>query len=168
MSTHDEHTPMNTDESSNFPLQSRRNALGLAGIALAGGVLSLGSRAATADDAKKPSPTAKPLKIVLHVSDADGWDGALSNLKNLTAQRPDAKLRVIVDGSGVYMMQGSTDMSPLFQKYSGLGVEFQACHNALTEKRISPSSLPDFVQVVPAAVVALAESQYSGYAYIKP
>jgi intracellular sulfur oxidation DsrE/DsrF family protein len=135
---------------------------------LVGGFLSLGSASSSAEEAGKPAASARPLKIVLHVSDADGWAAAFSNLKNLTAQRPDAKLRVIVDGSGVYIMQGSTDMSPLFQKYSGLGVEFQACHNALTEKHISPTSLPSFVQVVPAAVVALAESQYSGYAYVKP
>jgi intracellular sulfur oxidation DsrE/DsrF family protein len=43
-----------------------------------------------------------------------------------------------------------------------------ACHNALMEKQISPALLPGFVRVVPAAVVALAESQYAGFAYVKP
>jgi NAD(P)-dependent dehydrogenase (short-subunit alcohol dehydrogenase family) len=39
----------------------------------------------------------RPLRIALHVSNADGWPAAFSSLKNLTAQRPDAKLRVIFD-----------------------------------------------------------------------
>jgi uncharacterized protein len=149
-------------------IASRRRTLSLALVGLTGGALSLGSKTSSATEARNPAASDRPLKIVLHVSDADSWPAAFSNLKNLTAQRPDAKLRVIVDGSGVYLMQGATDMTPLFQKYAGLGVEFQACHNALTEKRVSPASLPGFVLVVPAAVVALADSQYSGYAYVKP
>lgn len=162
-------TLMSTSPASPFSfLTSRRTALILGGLCLAGGVLLLSPLQSSAEEPAKPASSATPLKIVLHVSDADGWTAAFSNLKNLTAQRPDAKLRVVVDGSGVYMFQGSNDMTPLFQKYSALGVEFQACHNALDEKHISPTSLPRFIRVVPAAVVALAEAQYSGYAYIKP
>jgi uncharacterized protein len=152
------------------PSPSRRSTLTLGLLGLAGGILSLGlsPSASEADEAGKKTPVSKPIKIVLHVSDADGWAAAFSNLKNLTSQYPTVKLRVIVDGSGIYMMQGVTDMSAQFQKYSSIGVEFQACNNALKEKQILPSALPGFVQVIPAAVIAIAESQYSGYAYIKP
>lgn len=146
----------------------RRKMLSLASIGLASAFLTLGSTASMADDAGKTIAANQPLKFVLHVSAADSWPAALSNVKNLSAQHPEAKLRVIADGSGVYLYQGSTNLTPVFKKYSGLGVEFQACHNALDEKHISPASLPSFIQVVPSGVVAIAKSEYDGYAYIKP
>ena len=49
-----------------------------------------------------------------------------------------------------------------------LGVRFEACRNALDEKKIAPDSLPSFVKVVPAGVIALAQAQADGFAYIKP
>lgn len=142
-------------------------ALALARLAFAGAALSLASLV----HAQQPAKDAKagaPLKIVLHVSDPDGMLPALSNVKNLAAQGPSVKLRVVVDGSGVYMLQGNTNITPLFQKYADLGVEFQACHNALGEHHIAPASLPRGIKVVPMGVLALAEAQASGYAYVKP
>jgi uncharacterized protein len=135
-------------------------------MGLATGLVTLCSPRAHAQPPGKQTP--QPLKIALHVGDADHWTAALSNIKNLVAQHPNAQLRVIADGSGVYMLQGQNDLSPLLQKYAALGVEFQACHNALNEKQIPLGSLPSFIQVVPAGVVALSEAQYAGYAYIKP
>jgi hypothetical protein len=141
---------------------SRRSALRLGAGGLAVGL------AASAALGAEAQPTRSPLKIVFHVSDADGWGPALSNVKNMVAQYPDAKLRLVVDGGGVYLLAGKSDMTPLFARYAADGVEFQACHNALREKKIDPASVPAGVKVVPAGVVALAESQREGYAYIKP
>jgi Uncharacterized conserved protein len=47
-------------------------------------------------------------------------------------------------------------------------VTFQVCHNALKEHHVEPTALSDFANVVPAGVVALAEAQRDGFAYIKP
>jgi hypothetical protein len=149
---------------------SRRAALRVGAAAtLTAGLVAAGAVGADAQQSPTAVPGARrPLKIVFHVSDADGWGPAFSNVRNMVAQHPDAKLRVVVDGSGVYMLGGGNDMTPLFAKYAADGVEFQACHNALGEKRIDPASVPSGVKIVPAGVVALAESQREGYAYIKP
>ncbi len=147
---------------------SRRAALRAGGAALAAGVVAAGAVSANAQQTPAASGAKRPLKIVFHVSDADGWGPAFSNVRNMVAQRPDAKLRVVVDGSGVYMLGGANDVTPLFARYAADGVEFQACHNALREKKIDPAAVPAGVKVVPAAVIALAESQQEGYAYIKP
>ena len=148
---------------------SRRDALRLGAGGLAAGVLAVGAAGAEAQTSQPAAPPARrPMKIVFHVSDSDGWPPAFSNVKNMAAQHPQAKLRVVVDGGGVYLLPGPNDLTPLFAKYAAAGVEFQACHNALDEKKIAPASLPPGVRVVPAGVVALADSQYEGYAYIKP
>jgi len=114
------------------------------------------------------APNDRPLKIVLHVGDADEWPYAVSNLRNLTSQYPKAILRVVVDGSAVYLFQGANDVVPALAAFAAKGVQMQACHNALRDKQLDPKSVPSFVQVIPAAVVALAEAQYDGFAYIRP
>lgn len=143
--------------------QTRRGAL-LTGAAAAAGLLAAG--AATAQSPAAPSP--RPLKIVLHVSDPDGWPPALSNAKNLAAQHPEIRVRIVTDGGGVYGLQGANDLTALMATVAKGGVQFEACHNALDEKKIAPSSLPPFVKVVPAGVIALAQAQAEGFAYVKP
>ena len=136
---------------------SARRALILGGAAAAAGAISAAS-----------AQTSRPLKIVLHVSEADAWPAALSNARNLSAKYPGVKVRVISDGSGVYGYQGSNDLVTQMAATAKVGVEYQACSNALDEKKIPPSSLPSFVKVVPAGVIALAEAQGEGFAYVKP
>lgn len=131
-------------------------------IVLGTGVLA----AATAAAQSTPSP--KPLRIVLHVSEADAWPAALSNARNLSAKYPAVRVRVIADGSGVYGYQGSNDVVSAMAATAKAGVEYQACNNALDEKKIPVSSMPPFVKVVPAGVISLAESQAEGFAYVKP
>ena len=78
------------------------------------------------------------------------------------------EVRVVVDGGGVYVFQGENDLTSKLRTVAGAGVVIQACHNALHEKQIDPSTIPDFVQVVPGGVPALVEAQNEGYRYVKP
>ncbi len=49
------------------------------------------------------------LKLVLHVSEADRWHAALGNLVNLTALDDVPDVRVVANGSAVYVLQGEHD-----------------------------------------------------------
>jgi len=135
-------------------------------LVMLGGVATVLGAAASAS--AQTSQSTRPLKIVLHVSDPDGWPPALSNARNLAQKYPAVKVRVIADGGGVYGYQGSNDIVSVMSTTAKAGVEFQACRNALDEKQIPVTSLPPYVKVVPAGVIALAEAQGEGYAYIKP
>ncbi|MFO1315793.1 MAG: DsrE family protein [Burkholderiales bacterium] len=140
--------------------RERRDAL-RSGVAAAAAMIAAGAAGAQA-----PAPGS--LKIVLHVSDPDGWPPALSNARNLVAQFPAIKVRIVTDGGGVYGLQGANDLVTAMAAVARAGVPIEACHNALDEKKIAPSSLPAFVKVVPAGVIALAQAQAEGYAYVKP
>ena len=135
-------------------------------LVMLGGVATVLGAAASAS--AQTSQSTRPLKIVLHVSDPDGWPPALSNARNLAQKYPAVKVRVIADGGGVYGYQGSNDIVSVMSTTAKAGVEFQACRNALDEKQIPVTSLPPYVKVVPAGVIALVEAQGEGYAYIKP
>ena len=152
---------MNRSDDKDCGFNSDRRSL----VMLGGAATVLGAAAsASAQSSQNP----RPLKIVLHVSDPDGWPPALSNARNLAQKYPAVKVRVIADGGGVYGYQGSTDIVSVMSTTAKAGVEFQACRNALDEKQIPVTSLPPYVKVVPAGVIALAEAQGEGYAYIKP
>ncbi len=143
--------------------QDRRRTLRQGAVAAAG-LLAAGAAAAQVHESAPPSP----LKIVLHVSAPDGWPPTLSNAKHLRAQYPAIQVHIVTDGGGVYGLQGSNDLTSLMGEVAHLGVRFEACRNALDEKKIAQDSLPSFVKVVPAGVIALAQAQADGFAYIKP
>ena len=108
------------------------------------------------------------LKIVLHVDQADHWPATFGNLNNLTRDYPDAKIRLVINGAGIYALTSRSDLLEKLEKFSDLHVAMQACRNALKEHHIDPDTLPDFVEIVPAGIVALAQAQQEGFAYIKP
>jgi intracellular sulfur oxidation DsrE/DsrF family protein len=148
---------------------SRRSASRRALAGMAGAALGVGATRALAQDATPyPDGQGAGLKVVLHVSDPDGWPPALSNLKNLTTEFSAMEVLVVVDGGGVYVFQGSNDLTAELETVAQKGVRIQACHNALDEKQIDPSTLPAFVEVVPGGVPALVEAQNAGYRYVKP
>ena len=151
---------MNSDDDKDRSPDADRRSL-----VLLGGAAALG--AAASATAQTPQG-GRPLKIVLHVSEADHWPAALSNARNLAQKYPAVKVRVVADGSGVYGYQGNNDILTAMAATAKSGVEYQACNNALDEKKIPAASLAPFVKVVPAGVITLAESQAEGYAYVKP
>lgn len=108
------------------------------------------------------------IKLVLHVDQADHWPAAFGNLTNVTRDYPDARIRVVANGAGVYAFVGQADLLEHLGKFAALGVTMQVCRNALKEHHIEPAALPDFTQIVPAGIVALVQAQQEGYAYIKP
>lgn len=152
---------MNHNDDRDGGFDSGRRSL----VLLAGAATMLG--VAGSASAQNSQPVRSP-KIVLHVSDPDGWPPALSNARNLSQKYPAVKVRVIADGGGVYGYQGSNDIVSVMAAAAKAGVEFHACHNALDEKQIPVASLPPFVKVVPSGVIALAQAQGEGYAYVKP
>lgn len=108
------------------------------------------------------------LKLVLHVSEADRWHAALGNLVNLTALDDVPDVRVVVNGSAVYVLQGEHDQLSHMAKAAAKGVVFQVCQNSLKAHDIPEKALPEWAATVPNGVVALAEAQRDGFAYVKP
>ena len=165
---------MRTDgsEAASTAALSRRGALRRLGTAAAGavGATVLGRMMGTAQEATPAATSDLPpdFKVVLHVSEEQHWAYARSNLANLTHDWPRARIRVVVDGSAVYTLQGDNDLTAGLAAAAAAGVEFQVCPNALREHGIDPSTIPAFAQVKLGGVVALVAAQHEGYAYVKP
>ena len=153
--------------------------VGILGAAL----LVLGALAATlAVDSRKQ-------RVVYHVNDDDPkrQAAALRNIQNhINAGGADKlDLKVVVHGNGLSMVlypeaqartklpRGNADEAVRAQ-LRGLreqGVQFQVCANTVRSKGVTVAEDlfdVDGADVVPSGVVALAELQSAGYAYIKP
>ena len=69
-----------------------------------------------------------------------------------------------VEGYALSSPEHETAMKTLSEE----GLRFAACGNALKGTGLTKDDIFDFVTVVPAGVVELAERQAEGYAYIRP
>jgi intracellular sulfur oxidation DsrE/DsrF family protein len=144
---------------------SRRGAIERLGLSVAAVSALAEPRSSAAQEATPESPG--DFKVVFHVSQESHWPYAISNLKNLEQDQPQATLRVVVDGTGVYTLVGANAVTNELTKLSS-GFELQVCPNALREHQIDPSAIPSFATTNLGGVVALVLSNQEGYIYIKP
>ncbi len=116
------------------------------------------------------------VKVVYQLSDGiDQAVRAMANLHNHLNGAPDTKIVVVAFGYGVdFLVEGAKDargntFEAAVAALTSSGVEFRACRNTLTARKISEQSLLMDAKVVQAGVVEIARLQFDeGYAYIKP
>lgn len=116
------------------------------------------------------------VKVVYQLSEGiDQAVRAMANLRNHLNAAPDTKIVVVAFGYGVdFLIEGAKDArGNSFEAPVGAlaasGVEFRACRNTLTARKIPESSLLMEAKVVQAGVVEIARLQFDeGYAYLKP
>ena len=105
---------------------------------------------------------------ILHVSDVARWPAALSNLGNLTQLGLAHGIAVIVNGTGVYALQGANDWTAQMEEAARAGVDFFACARSLANHEFVEGTLPEWLGQVPAAIPAIREWTKDGATYIKP
>jgi intracellular sulfur oxidation DsrE/DsrF family protein len=150
---------------------TRRTAIGLAG----GAALALGMASRLSAQEATPVPRTVPtpdpslaFKVVLHVASQDGWPPAVSNLNHLTTVYTNAKVQLVVDGTGIYALTAENDITAKLKTFAAAGADLQVCGAALEEHNISPDAIPEYITIVAGGVVALVEAQVEGFAYVKP
>jgi hypothetical protein len=138
-------------------------------LAASASLQPIAARAAT----QEPAAAAED-RAVYHVNDVASAREALVNMANHLAASPHAKLALVANGRGIFMLvAGEKDrVGPYAAAITELmakGVRFDACRNSMTMRSIEPSALVTGVQVVPAGVAELTRLQaVEHYAYIKP
>lgn len=147
---------------------TRRRALPVIGGVAAAGLAAPAKEPAMAQQTATPTALPPDFKVVFHVGEAQNWPFALSNLRNVTKDWPQAHLRVVVDGSAVQVLQGQNSLTDELGMVAAKGIEVQVCPNALAEHRIDPATIPSYATTALGGVVALVTAQHEGYAYIKP
>ncbi len=153
----------------------KRFSLALVAAGAAALAIALEGHAAPAQPAD-PIAAAAPgeERAVYHVDDMAAARDALRNLANHLKAAPQARLALVANGRGIFMLVAGEhdrqgDYSEAIKSLEASGVRFFACNNSMNANNIEPSALVSGVQVVPAGVSALARLQgVEHYAYIKP
>ena len=115
------------------------------------------------------------MKICFHVDQNERWATCLGNIKNTLAYFEEARIEgsivVIANSEAVQQLVAEqVDEASLhaIQAFIDRKVVVAACRNALAGNDISEDALIPGVRTVPAGIIALAEKQEEGYAYIRP
>lgn len=112
--------------------------------------------------------------VVLHINETGRWKVALGNAGNLLKAAGEKTKAVCLANGAAVITYEDQDMVATMRELAGQGIVFLACRNSMRKMKennkisIDEEGLPDFVQVVPAGILALIEHQQAGYAYVKP
>lgn len=101
-----------------------------------------------------------PLRLIIHASTEGSLDRARRNAANLVKARPDAVVRIVVNGPAVAAAIDRPDAAT--DRY------LTVCGNTLANLGRDAAGLTaEGAVVVPAAVVAIAEAQADGWGYMR-
>lgn len=114
------------------------------------------------------------MRVLYHVDQLENWPLAAGNAQNMAAycQREGlpCEMEIVANGPAVAALQRAAagDLAAPLAALAAQGTVVAACQNALRAGGIDPAALLEFVAVVPAGVVEIAQKQEAGYSYIKP
>jgi uncharacterized protein len=119
---------------------------------------------------------AEPVRAVYHIDgDIAYATGALHNISNQLDAAPDTQIVVVAIGQGVdFLLKGSKTaggypLALMVEDLRDRGVQFEACGNTLSSRKIDAGQLVEGVTVIASGMAELARLQYrEGYAYLKP
>lgn len=110
-------------------------------------------------------------KVVFDLTSKDSVDqqAVIRWLKEITGERPDAKLEVVMYAKGVNMVTKEKSAVPdaVTQLAMNKNVSFKVCAIALKNQGIDKSQLLPGVEVVPDGIYEIISKQREGWGYIK-
>ena len=110
-------------------------------------------------------------KLVIQVSSGDSlvWKSLMNNLKHLQSGWGDsAQIVVIGHGAGLDLFRKdiSTQLDKISQ-FSKIGIQFNACENTMTERKVTKEMLAKEVGTVKMGIGEIVHLQELGWSYIK-
>lgn len=134
-----------------------------AGGAAAGGLLftAVGNTGAA-----PPAMVPKNFRAAVHVTDATTMQYAYSALETISQNYSSAKGRLIIDGAAVKILATEDGLNNVKSVHDA-GADVWVANDALAINGIDPTSLPDFINSDNPGIIAVLESQSTGYMYFK-
>ena len=135
-----------------------------AGSAVVGGLLVT---APGHTGAALPATVPNNFRAAVHVTDEAAMQYAYSALATISEHYSKAKGRLIIDGAAVKILTTEDGLNNVKSVHDG-GADIWVANDALAINGIDPTSLPDFINTDNPGVIAVLESQSTGYLYYKP
>ena len=137
--------------------------------AAAGGAIASGLLVTAPALAGATLPAAVPnnFRAAVHVTDENSMQYAYSALETISQHYSKAKGRLIIDGAAVKILATDDGLNNVKSVHDA-GADVWVANDALAINGIDPASLPDFINTDNPGVIAVLESQSTGYLYYKP
>ncbi|HZV55254.1 MAG TPA: DsrE family protein [Rhodocyclaceae bacterium] len=130
-------------------------------------VLMILAPVASADKAK-----AAGTRIVIQVNDDDSkkWHGILANVHNIQVElgKDKVAIAVVAIGPGLDMLMADSLAANGVQDAMADGVEFIACGNTMSARKIDRKDLIDGIGYSRAGYVEIVRRQQQGWIYLRP
>lgn len=110
-------------------------------------------------------------KVVFQVSDNDAqkWNLALNNAKNVQAAMGEgATVEIVAYGPGIGMLTADSSTSNRVAAAVKSGVNVVACQNTMRAKKLTAADMNPAIGYVPSGVVELMAKQQQGWSYVRP
>ena len=135
-----------------------------AGSAVVGGLLVASpGHSGAAPSAMVPNN----FRAAVHVTDENSMQYAYSALATISEHYSKAKGRLIIDGAAVKILATDDGLNNVKSVHDA-GADIWVASDALAANGIDPTSLPDYINSENPGVIAVLESQSTGYLYYKP
>ena len=110
-------------------------------------------------------------KVVFDLTSKDSLDqqAVIRWLREITTERPDAKLEVVMYAKGINMVtkDRSSVADAVTKLTSNKNISFKVCAIALKNQGIDKSQLLPGIEIVPDGIYELISKQREGWGYIK-
>lgn len=114
------------------------------------------------------------MNVIFHIDEQEKWPLVLANVQNfaneMTSRAETFHILILVNGPAVCFLESEETIDKVNAVLDKARVALLLCRNALKgHALLEHANLKTIThEVVPAGVVALAEKQQEGYAYIRP
>lgn len=114
--------------------------------------------------------TTDPLQVVFQLTSSDTtvFKGLIKQLNNFLNAAPSSNIEVVCHNNGInFLISETTTQAEAIKSLNKKGVDFVACNNTLTDRKIPKEKLLPMSRIVPAGVVEIVLKQKLSWAYIK-
>ncbi len=114
--------------------------------------------------------TSSEHRVLFHLStpDATAYRALISQLNNVLAVWPAARLEVVIHSKGIdFMHKDRSQLGMAIAELHEKGVVFAVCENTLRAQHLTPDDLLPQATFVPVALAELVLKQEAGWSYIK-
>jgi intracellular sulfur oxidation DsrE/DsrF family protein len=109
-------------------------------------------------------------KILIHISDRDKWAAAVKMASASAASGTLGGLEVVIVAdvfAGAVCLACDRKLRSEMEAFCAAGHRILACEESLRNLNMRPENLPEFIERVPASLMAIVAHQDAGFHYIK-
>ena len=144
----------------------------IAALAVAAAAIAVNAAWLPAAAAQGTAQVKTANRLVVQVTDGEAqrWNMALNNIRNLQTELGAANVEVelVAYGPGINMLKADATTANRISDAIKSGVKIVACENSLKAMKVGKEDMHGEIGYVPAGVVEIMRKQQEGWAYLRP